>query len=420
MQVKVLIQHSSGAPAVLLPLDNELPLSQIREQLQAAGIMTADDYFLFKGNTAQAALSAESIFKLQDVICADIDADAPADVFTLYIGQAHGEQISEDLTQYHKWENLSLAQQRQVLAVSYAARGFTLNLKQGLVRSFKDAYALKELPLSTDIGANTLTQSDYAFSKAARDLKLNFSAGASLDLKIPFFDAGAEYKYQQEHSVSSEQAEEYLLYKLLVIKAKLKLEQRHMQVNPQFVNDAFAAVKVQDPARSMGKLLSVLNEWGFYVPLCFTLGGMMYSSEQTKISDFKEAASESHAFSSTVQSKFVSGGFSFDSTGSESTEISSKYKNSMIIQIGGTEGSSISAEVFASSLENPLQWKIIDTAQVLPTVVLLNNHGMEGLPLDLGTLCIDLINEHYNLPIAVNMEPCLNLHAYATHAQRLL
>ena len=100
MQVKVLIQHSSGAPAVLLPLDNELPLSQIREQLQAAGIMTADDYFLFKGNTAQAALSAESIFKLQDVICADIDADAPADVFTLYIGQAHGEQISEDLTQY--------------------------------------------------------------------------------------------------------------------------------------------------------------------------------------------------------------------------------------------------------------------------------------------------------------------------------
>lgn len=420
MERKVCLKNTSGEPSTFIFLDLDKSLKDIREELVTTNKMQNDDLFFYQGAIIDPTIEKKVSLK-EIVVLQDANLDISQQTYELCIGLKPPVEISNDYNEYIKWEDLTTGQQKRVIQNAFALRGIILSSEKDIERSFKDLVTLKNVPERKDTGANTSEESHYAFSKITQKLKLNFSQNVSLDLNIPFFNINAEYKYQKEQQQNSTQITEYLLQKLIIKKATLKLDiAKDIIVNPEFVESVASCLEEKSDSKKLENLLSVLEEWGYYLPVIFTLGGMLYSEESTIVTDLEQADDEQNKFSLAASNKYTSFGYSGNIYTEKSSQQENKYKDCKILQIGGTEGSAASKDIFASALANPMQWKIVEIEETIPTLQLLNNHGQSGIRQDLISECITLLNNTYNLPIALSMQPYINLHAYATRIEENL
>lgn len=388
-------------------LNPNASLADIRDQLEKKQFMNKEDVFL-----------------LNDVA---FDRDQEGEVTlsqlvptggVLYIGASTIDIGKEDSDRnIMTYKKLSLAQKQALFSNIEITRGLVIN-DNGFQRSFKDivSWGVK-IPDESKPRIITEVVTDYSFNKTTSELKTTGVEKTSVSFSSPFLSAESEYKHEKSKITSTSKVKEYLVSKYIVRKVQLNMDIENMVVSPDFVKAVKKAVQGnEDSIDGYSNLIQLLNDWGYYVPSKFTLGGMLYSKETTEISDFSQAETEKNEFSVSFKGTFekIGGGAGYsNATGSEkTTTTSSKYKATTLIQVGGTPGTDNDYTKWMKGLDPATNWDAASYEIIIPSIALLwsNNAG-------LASTCVKLINKFYSYAAVKDRQSYLDMLNYGTQTQ---
>lgn len=406
----VKVSRSDGRSASFL-LNTADKLDSIRKFLAGKKFMDANDLFLSQGTEVDREQEDE-------IALSDILKDG-----VLGVGQANtGSNLGGDDT-VARYNQLRDDQKQAVFGNIEVFRGLGFT-KDGFAKTFNDVYAWKPgyLPAADMPRVNTELSSSYSFSKVTHDLTVFGSSSTSVSFSSPYASGEAEFKHEQSKSTSSSKVTEYLVSRYTVRKVALKVDPARLVASPGFVAAVGKAVTGNENSRDgYINLMQVLDNWGYYVPIEFTLGGVIYSSDSTQIDDFSEAESEKQEFSGSFKAEFdgIGGGGAYkEAHGSDSkTTSSTKYQNITLQLIGGKEGTEKDYPAWATSLSPPVSWQLAEAQMLYPSLMLLNatKEGRAAL----GS-AITIIDRFVGYPGASTLQPYLDMRAYNTRMQELL
>ena len=157
---------------------------------------------------------------------------------------------------------------------------------------------------------------------------------------------------------------EYMTQRYLSNKVELSVPQQNIKGNPEFIEQVKQAVKGKEQSiDGYEALVNVLNEWGWYIPLKFTLGGALYATKKEQITTYSVADSESQKFGTEFKAAFdgIGGGGAYEhsegkKSSSSSTEIA---KTAQLLQIGGKAGTVSAYKEWNDSLDEAINWNTI-------------------------------------------------------------
>ncbi|XVS67074.1 MAC/perforin domain-containing protein [Actinosynnema sp. CA-299493] len=351
-------------------LDREGTLTLVRGKLQEDGIMWGEADFLFKDSPVDR--SAEGTTTLSEIIDADEDD-------TIFVGKVREKSLDDEnalkywqLTDTQKWE---------VLGGVGVLRGRTLR-KEGLKKTFRDVCTWRELPAHNRPDVTTEKATTYRFSEVTSHLEVSGVQSGSVSLSVPFGEAKAEYEHEKKQSHDHKTVSERLVNRFVVRKVILKQYLEKMGPAAEFVEkvDKAATFEGSPTEDNYKDLVAVLDDWGFYVPTLFTLGGLVYATETTEITEFSQAETERKDFGASVSATFrgVGGGANYKQAEEKNSTKSgsNKYQNITLQSIGGMAISSHEDYTsWAESLDRPANWAINEYAELLPSLVLLKDCG---------------------------------------------
>lgn len=306
-------------------------------------------------------------------------------------------------------------------------RGFCLSEKEGVKRSFHDLYQWNDgyLPEDRQPIENTLQKDEHSFSKVTHELKKMNINSASLSLSSPFVSAESEFRHEQSSDISTSAVDEYILSQSIIRKSSFNIDFGKAKVSDCFIQAIAQAVDTEEEIQARStKLLNVLNEWGYYLPQEFTLGGILYSEAVTKITDYSMAEKEKTDFSASFKTSFGKigggGGFSGGWSAEQTDTVSNKYENTVIHQIGGVAGLTNDYSSWATSLYDARNWTIIECARLYPSLMLLSNMSDKAEGERLLWLCLRTLNSCLAVPAMYKLQPILNLGGYATAIEEMV
>lgn len=401
---KLITVEKIGGDSRSFQLEVTATLDAVRAELSKDGFMTPEDSFLF--NKAPVDHKQEKTITLADLL--------GADGTTIYIGK-HGNLKTPDGVD--KYNQLTGSDKNALFDSVYIYRGLILS-NDGLTRSTRgDVCTWSGLPTPTQPTVTSEKSTDYSFSELTSSLTISGMKSGSVSVATPFADAKAEYKHSQEHSVNKKDATEYLVSRMWVRKIFLRVDPKRMTARTEFAQEVEDAVayKTEPNSSNYARLLAVLDDWGYYVPLEFTLGGAIYAKESTTITSFEESTKESTDFGASVSARFdgIGGGGDYkqaDGKDSTTTE-TGKYKHTILRALGG---SPVIAESdyfsWVQSLGYAINWVVIENLKLCPTVALLPKS-------DTITRVIKTIEKNAGLPGDHNF---INMPNYRTDIQTIL
>lgn len=408
--MKLIKVHHTNGSIWSVALEETQTLCEVRQQLMQEKYMSDTDYFIFE--EARVSIISESKLKLSDLI---------QNTNTIFIGR--GCTIGEKTT-ISEFEKLSNDEKISFFNQNQLTRGITLT-KDGISRSFHELFSLNKQPLMARNTVNTKSETSYAFSKVTREINLMTSHKDSIALHAPFASASAEYEHEKEKSSSTSQLTEYLLSKYIVSPAGFHIEPLSMEVNMDFYNAVKAVVYADETDNYiMGRLMEVLNEWGLYVPLTFSMGGALFTSDEKVITEFSESEKDKKNFSIAAEATFAGYGAGLSILGgdTESSETTSKqeFKNLIVKQIGGTPGNTENNTKFAETLQYISTWEIVDIETFYPSIMLLRNVKVDGKKTSLLKDVLEIINNNHYIEAVKKIQPYINMLEYATSVEELV
>jgi hypothetical protein len=407
MSDKLITIIKSGQVSKSMMLDPDDFLSSIRTTLTTAGYMDADDLFLNQGSEIDQ--HQEDAVRLNDLLNGTTS-------ITIGEGTAVDPIGTDDGVQHYN--ELSTAQKASIFSNISIYKGLTLK-STGFGPTFHKLYTWKNGKFPSVINPHIVTQIDYSysFSKLVQTMDENSVDKGSVSLETPFVDASAEFSYEKNKSTSSEHVTEYITGKYTVRKVMAHVDADDIVADPAFekaVHDAIASST--NEFQQYYELLTTLNEWGYYIPLEFTLGGALFSSDSTTITEYSEAESQKQEFGGSFKAKFdgIGGGGSYSHAegSSQSTTQSNKFQITSFSQVGGRAGTSDSYSDWAKSLDKALYWDVAAYDKLYPSLGLLQDAQLQNV-------CIHLMDTYGNYPHAVELQPFLNMKNYATAVQDL-
>lgn len=324
---------------------------------------------------------------------------------------------------------MSCAQKNRLFENVNAFRGFLFSEAKGIERSFNDLYFLENgyLPEYVRPHINTLQRTVHSFTKVTHALKKMNIETADISVNASFASAESEYKHEQSSSVSQSEVKEYLLAQFIIRKATFNVDTSAIHPTDKFIRSIMDAIDSQeDDLTNARALVNVLNKWGYYFPVTFTLGGSLYSETETLISEYEAAETERKDFSVSFKAAFdsIGGGGAYsgawETETSEST--STKYDNTVIYQIGGTEGLNNDYSRWVLSLYEAKTWDIVECSDLYPSILLLNNLTEEQQQYASGLFmrCLQLLNTISVTPAILKMQSFLDLNEYNLAIQEML
>jgi MAC/Perforin domain len=263
---------------------------------------------------------------------------------------------------------------------------------------------------------------DYTFSKTALEIVKHSIDKADAHLTTPKGSGKAEYEYEKKLTTTKSTVTEYLLSKYVVRKATISAEREDLAPNERFekaVSDALNGQ--QNRLDGYANLLAVLNVWGYYVPLRFTLGGMVYATDQSEIKDFSEAETEKQTFKASFDAKVGDigggGGGEHSTTSTTTTTRNNKYQATQLQQIGGLPGiigsaklEPVDARNWAVSLNAAKNWEVVEYARLLPTLCLIKDGSTRAT-------CLNLIRTYRTYPAVLEYQKVIQMADYALAVQ---
>ncbi|HEY0144396.1 MAG TPA: MAC/perforin domain-containing protein [Thermoanaerobaculia bacterium] len=409
--ILVNVKKTNGKSQAYL-LDTTDTLDTVRTFLTGKKLMSINDSFLFDGGTA-VDRDQEAQITLGDVIKDKV----------LMIGAPANGSAIDPADGVARYNLLNDDQKRAIFENVQIFRGLTFGANT-FGKSFKDVYtwAPGYTPAANTPRVITELVSNYAFNKATSELKNYSSQSASVNVSSPYGSADAEYKTEQSKTTSTSKVTEYLSTKYIVRKADLQVDPQSLVVTPDFVAAVRTALKGNESTLDgYHNLVSVLNDYGYYIPVEFTLGGAILGTDQTDISDLSEAETHKQEFNASFKAEFegIGGGGAYgEASGSDkTTTTSTKFQNITMELIGGSPGLEKDYPEWAKSLNAAIQWGMADVSKFRPTLVLLASDD-EGRQI-LGT-AINLLDKFASAPRSAELQPYIDMRAYNSSLQVLV
>lgn len=400
------VKQSNGSSSAIL-LSSDATLADIRKQLtQEQCISDADSFML---NNAPVKREQESEILLSVLV----PTGQTITLGTSSVELGPGDPERSIMT----YRQLSQAQKQDLFAKIQVTKGLLID-DNGFNRSFKDVVSWgSNMPAESEPRVVAQVISDYSFNKTTFDLKTTGVEKVSVSVSSPYGSAQAEYEHEKTKTTSKSSVTEYLLSKYIVRKMALNMDLANMTVAPGFVSAVTKAVTgYEDSIDGYSNLLTELATWGYYVAGNFTLGGVLYSTEKTAITDFSQAETEKTAFSASFKAEFksIGGGAAYSNAqGSEQTNTtSSKYKDTTLIQVGGVPGTDNDYTKWMRSLDSAVNWDAASYELIIPSIALLWSANAT-----LASTCVKLINKFYSYGAVQDRQPFLSMSDYATQVQ---
>lgn len=399
--------HSDGESRSFA-LDTSDKLNTTRDTLSHApnSFMRSTDAFL--NDNSPIARSAEPLIPLTSLV---------EGTNTLFIGQAGNIGGDDGVDRYNR---MSEAERRMLFENIQIRRGLTVD-EFGFKKTFKDLYTwADDLPAANMPRILTQITQSYTFTERTHTLETSGVRSGSISITTPWGGSEQNYKYAQENSSSSKKVSSYMTQRYLSNKVELDIKVRDLEITPSFLKAVQGAVQgKRGNINGYQDLVLVLNEWGWYVPLQYTLGGALYSTKCSEISSFSEAEKKSQSFGGSFKAAFrgIGGGAAYENaSGSHSTQGGSdEDTNLVILQVGGTAGTNNDYKAWNDSLARAISWNVVTFQSFTPSLMLLS-----GVDNDTLTTCVSLLQKFNSYPLVKDLQEIIDVAAYEQELSRLL
>lgn len=410
----ILVRHSDGR-AVFLKLVLTTKLQEARIDLVFRGYMTKDDSFIFDRNAV--AETEEETVTLNEIIQKNKD-----DRKEIVIGDpsVNAREPDIDLKEPIRFQNLSYNEKRDLLGEN------NLNIYQGLtfksgntslnfVATHQSLYKFPAgyIPKARNPDLEIDSEDFLSFSQETHSLHISGTSTSSLSLSTPYVDAEAEYKKSKEESHSSDKINSYFTQRYLRKKVDLSTDIKKIIVERSFIDAIRGAVNGLGLTRQAClNLIKVLNEYGWYVPLEYTLGGAVFATETKEITTLENAYKESESFKASF--KATVGGYSGGGSHEEEHSKEEKDKNvkkleKVTLQVKGGSETAKPGDFtdWNKSLNEPINWRVISYDKLLPSLMLLS-----GIENDMMSTCLGLLRQFSPFKEIKEEQPHINIKNY--------
>ncbi len=409
---KLIIIQKSGVASISYLLDTANNLSEIRTTLTSDGalnFMKPNDYFLNQGS--KIPFSAEVYVTLNDVLNGEN---------TLVIGTPEVTDPLDPQDGVEHYNDLSDAEKQSLFNNIEIFNGLTFSPEAGFEKSFKKLFTWKSNKFPNAITPRVLTEVKYtsAFSKVTHSLQETSTNSGSVSLNTPYGGSEAEFKHEQSKSTSSTEITEYITGKYLVRKVALQMDLSNYESTIEF-NEAIGNAlqsSTDNDFKTCIAVLKALNDYGYYVPKQFNVGGALFTSDSTTISEYSESETNIQEFGGSFKSEFngIGGGASYNNAqgSTQTTTTSDKFQITSFSQVGGRAGTSNDFDEWAKTLDKAIYWGIATFDEMLPSIALLKNaQHMNRV--------IQLFDKFNSYPGVLEVQPHINLLEYATATQNI-
>ncbi|MFE3458560.1 hypothetical protein ACFXKD_13540 [Nocardiopsis aegyptia] len=352
-----------------LRLDPSASLKATRTTLARVHLMLEQDHFL-RGDF-MVERSQEDQIPLRELLGTST---------TLAIGGVPAPELLRRKDGADHYNQLAGREKIAVLDNVDVRRGRLPRPEHGLATSAHELYTWPTgyLPAATQPAITSEKSSSSSFSELTRHLAITGVKSGSASLTSPYASAKAEYEHTSEKSTDTHTVTEYLTSRFTARKAELSVDPGRLSATDEFAAAVAGAVDTDadELAMKRGRLLKVLDTWGYFLPTRFTIGGAIYATQSTTVKDFEQAEKERNEFSASFEATFWKIGASASykqADGKEShTKTTDKY-TSMTLQVLGGEPVTSETEYAAwvTSLEKDENWTVIAIDELAPALVLL-------------------------------------------------
>ncbi|KAG4076676.1 hypothetical protein HA402_001963 [Bradysia odoriphaga] len=182
--------------------------------------------------------------------------------------------------------------------------------------------------------------------------------------------------------------------RLVCDKVYLSIDPEQITPDYGFIQKVKAALTGKDgDVDKYQALVEVLNEWGWYVPLNFTLGSALYATQIKEVDSFEQARTESTNFSANFKTEFK--------------QLAGGAGNSSFFELGGSIIGKDNFNDWLNSLDDATTWDVIGYTKLYPSLMLLNNTENATL-----TDCLGLLRKFYTNQYVKDLQKYISVKDY--------
>ncbi len=408
----LIIFQKTGAVSISYPFDITASLTQVRSVLtssQAGNFMAPNDFFLNNGSKVLIAtedgLTLDALIDEQD---------------TVHIGIPQVQDPLDPQDGVQSYDDLSAVEKNAIFENNQVFHGLSFTPNEGFQKSFKQLYTWKNNQFPDAVTPRVSTQVVYtdSFSKVTNSLQETSTHSGSVSLNTPYGGGEAEFKYEQSKQTTSTEITAYITGKYLVRKVALQMDLEYFEPTQDFDNalNTVLQMHANNDFKACKAVVEVLNTYGYYIPKKFNLGGVLFSSDTTTISEYSETETNIQEFGGSFKAAFngIGGGASYSNAqgSTQTTTTSDKFQITSFSQIGGRTGTSNDYNEWAKSLDNAIYWGVATLDELLPSIAIMSNIANMNRII----LLFDKFNSY---PGIHEIQPHINLLEYATATQNI-
>lgn len=398
--------------SILLDVESNLDQIRIILQHQNPPLMVAGDYFI--SNDVVVNKCDEVAIKLSVVLKNENE---------LYVGPRGSFNTIDDKNIFN---GMNLDQKLFVLGsqnlniyngitIEKANTNLTLRQTHKKLYKFADNYVPNGINSDKTIDYEEL----YTFTEETHSMQYSGVTSTSVSLTVPYVSAESTFEYAKSKSHKDGKVNSYYTKRYLFKKVDLRADYDKLIVNEEFIGKIEDAIRgyeeTYNPQAINGyeNLVRVLNEYGWYAPIRYTLGGAIYSTEKSEVRTLEEAEKESKKFSAKVDAKAeslgISGGASHSNSETNESSHSSKDENKAVTfhQIGGNVDGKDNYGEWITSLNDPKYWRIISYDELMPSLLFLRGKHNQTL-----SICLRLLSKFHNYSNVMSLQPYIDVKDY--------
>ncbi|MCG8640564.1 MAG: hypothetical protein MI862_12565 [Desulfobacterales bacterium] len=403
----VTIIRNSGDRGTVVSLDVDNTLTRTRALLTKDKLMEPNDSFLLNGNPL--ANTTEETTTLKELL---------GNGTKLYVGGATLAPLDPQQA-IDNWNNFGDSEKQALFNQIEIYSGLIIQ-KDGFSRSFSNSIPVQwTLDAINSRKPTTISKvtSNYTFSKTTKEMTEKNVQSTSVSFTSPYASAKAEYDHEKQTQHSEEHVTTYLIAKFLVNKIGLQVNTKKMTASDNFMNAVKKAIgEHQNDVNGYYNLINVLDQFGYYVPGTFTLGGALLTQTSTRVNKYSDAETEMEKYSFGFSASFdgIGGGAAYSNadTHSVKTTSSNEYNNQTFQQIGGASGTNNDYPKWVKSLDSAAQWDVASYESLVPTIALIGL-SQQGV----GNACCNLINKFSSYDSVKDMQTMIDMEKYSQDAK---
>lgn len=308
------------------------------------------------------------------------------------------------------YDNLDAIHQEEFIK----SKRLNRSLKGNLEFCQEDSIKWRKLPNASEPKHTLQTQIYYTYNDNSYEIKKFVSGHAGLSMGIFGFGFKNEYTCKDEQINFSKETEVHITALHYVPKIEIFISIDDIQPSQKFTNTV-RLLNIQEYSENEYlKLIKILDQYGYYLPTSFILGGAMYSSTKESVTTHQEASKVSRKFGSAFEAKLKLLDISIGNSASlqrateqtKSRDSLTEKNNISLSLIGGDPATLNHPTKWIESLGPSKNWSILEYGDVIPIINILDK--------PLQSFCKSLILEHchYTNKKLSSAAPSTNMKAY--------